>query len=120
MREIPNPSGQQGQNSPVGPSLTIQEFIKKHRMSRSLFSRLQAQGRGPRMMKLGRKHLISAQAERQWLADREMPSDTEARLIRREQEALSRAGRKASKASFAKGNHISQRRKAAKSHKAKG
>lgn len=120
MRTEAETTDQQDRNLLPGPSSSIQEFCERHHISKTLFQRLQAQGRGPRMMKLGRALRISADAERQWLADREAPSDTEARLIKREEQIRSRASRENSKQSFVKGNHISQRRKAATAAKAKG
>jgi hypothetical protein len=109
-------NGQPERTSLPGSS-TIRQFLARHNISMSKFDRMQAEGRGPKVWRDGRTRRISTTAEKKWLADREKPSDAEARLIRRQREDYSRSSRKNSKASFAKGNHISQQRKAASAKK---
>lgn len=41
-------------------------FCAAHGISRSFFYRLLAEGRGPRLMKLGRRTLVSAEAAAEW------------------------------------------------------
>ena len=48
---------------------TINEFCKAHDISRSLFYKLQANGKGPEIFTLGRRVLISAYAAEKWLKE---------------------------------------------------
>jgi hypothetical protein len=61
-------------------------------------------------MRLGRAIRISASAEQDWQSAREMPSDTEQRLIEREKRAYARQGKTAASASVASSRHISKRK----------
>jgi hypothetical protein len=61
-------------------------------------------------MQLGRTIRITIDAERDWRAAREMPSDTEQRLIEREKLARARQAKKAASASVASARHISKRK----------
>lgn len=45
---------------------TITEFIDAHKISRTHFYLLRKENQGPRMMKVGRKNLISAEAAAEW------------------------------------------------------
>jgi hypothetical protein len=99
--------------SPERQAFTIQEFAFRNGISLSTYNKLKKQGRGPREMTLGRAIRISATAERDWQAARENPSDTEARLIKREKEARVRSARKAAKISAASPHHVSRRNKKA-------
>ena len=47
---------------------TVEEFCEAHRISRAMFYVLQAQNQGPRIMKVGRRTLISEDAAREWRA----------------------------------------------------
>lgn len=47
-------------------ALTIQEFIQAHPMSRSFFYQLVKTGKAPRLMRLGRRVLISTEAICEW------------------------------------------------------
>ena len=47
-------------------SFSIQEFCKLHDISRSLFYVLREKGEAPRVMKVGRRTLISAEAAAEW------------------------------------------------------
>lgn len=54
------------------PSLTIPEFCAGHgNISKSFFHKLVNEGRGPRLMKIGRRTLISAEAAAAWRAQME-------------------------------------------------
>ena len=48
------------------PVYTVNEFCDEHRVSRTLFYWLIKEGKGPRLMKLGRRTLISAEAANDW------------------------------------------------------
>lgn len=47
-------------------ALTIEEFCKANRIGRSLFFELQKTGRGPRVIKLGRRTIITPEAQTEW------------------------------------------------------
>jgi hypothetical protein len=63
---------------PPVAAYTIQNFCRAHDISRPLFYRLLADGRGPRTMRVGRRVLISAEAAADWRRAMECPS-TDAR-----------------------------------------
>jgi hypothetical protein len=49
------------------PTFTVSEFCEAHgRMSRTLFYKLVNEGKGPRLMKIGRRTLISQEAAADW------------------------------------------------------
>jgi hypothetical protein len=57
----------EGLAAQVSPhALTVGEFCESHRISRALFYLLQKTRRGPRVMKCGRRTLISAEAASDW------------------------------------------------------
>jgi hypothetical protein len=87
----------------------IKEFCKRNRISLATYHKIKKEGRGPREMSLGRAIRISIEAERDWRAAREMPDDTEARLIKREAEARSRLSRHAGARAAASKRHVSKR-----------
>lgn len=97
---------------PDRQAFTIQEFCFRNGISVCTFYKLKEQDRAPRLMLLGRAIRISIEAERDWRAARERPSDTEARLLQREAEARERSARKAAKMSVASNRHVSKRVKA--------
>lgn len=49
----------------------IKAFCESHRISRSFFYKLLEEGQGPRLMKLGRRILISAESAAEWRAEME-------------------------------------------------
>lgn len=49
----------------------INGFCETHKISRSFLYKLIAEGHGPRLMKLGRRTLISAEAAAEWRAQME-------------------------------------------------
>ena len=59
------------QSSPV---YTVPEFCALHRISRSLLYRLLKNGRGPRVMKAGKRTLITREAAEEWTRSREAPA----------------------------------------------
>jgi hypothetical protein len=89
--------------------LTIAQFCQRNGISLTLFHKLKAQGRGPRVMRLGRAHRITLAAEKDWRAEREQPSDAEQRLLQREEAARRRKARAAAQASVASPRHVSKR-----------
>ena len=46
--------------------LSVAEFCAEHGISRALFYLLLARGDGPKVMKVGRRTLISAEAANEW------------------------------------------------------
>ncbi len=52
---------------------SVEEFCREHGISRALFYRLLREDRGPAIMKVGRRTLISREAAEQWR--RRMESD---------------------------------------------
>jgi hypothetical protein len=60
-------------------------------------------------MRLGRMLRITLAAEAQWQAAREMPTDAEERLLRREAEARARVASNAGRAAAASPRHVSKR-----------
>ena len=62
------------------PSLTIPEFCAGHgNISKSFFHKLVNEGKGPRLMKVGRRTLISIEAAAAWRA--QMEAQTEQTLV---------------------------------------
>lgn len=58
------------------PVYTVTEFCAEHGgISRVLFYKLQKEGRGPRLMKVGRRTLISAEAAADWRRQMELDSN---------------------------------------------
>jgi hypothetical protein len=47
-------------------AFSVTEFCDEHGISRALFYLLQARGSGPRIMKVGRRTLVSVEAAREW------------------------------------------------------
>ena len=91
-------------------AFSIQDFCLRNGISLHTYHKLRAEGRGPRVMALGRAIRISIEAERDWRTERENPNDTEARLIRREAEARSRGAKKAGNAAASSPLHVSKRK----------
>ena len=48
---------------------TIDEFCARNSISRAMFYKLKAQGKGPRLAYVGVKPLITDQAEKDWLRE---------------------------------------------------
>jgi hypothetical protein len=53
------------------PSFTLSEWCKHRRVSRAMFYKLHAQGKAPRTHNNGIRRLISAEADADWLRERE-------------------------------------------------
>ncbi|NEX61731.1 hypothetical protein [Noviherbaspirillum galbum] len=54
------------------PAFTVAEFCYEHgNISRSFFHKLVNEGKGPRLMKVGRRTLISTEAAADWRAQME-------------------------------------------------
>jgi hypothetical protein len=53
------------------PAYTIAEFCDAFRISRTFLYELNKRGEGPRLMRVGRRCLISAQAAADWSRERE-------------------------------------------------
>lgn len=47
-------------------ALTVDEFCRSHRISRGTFYNLLKENRGPRVMKVGTRTLVSAEAAADW------------------------------------------------------
>jgi len=56
--------------------LSVPAFCVDHGVSRSLFYRLIKEGRGPRLTKIARRTLISAEAAAEWRAKMERETST--------------------------------------------
>lgn len=61
-------------------SFSIKEFCELHAISRSLFYVLREKGEAPRMMKVGRRTLISAEAAAEWRKNMEHMTITNQKL----------------------------------------
>jgi hypothetical protein len=55
---------------------SVSEFCRDHRISRGTFYKLLAEGRGPKIAKIGRRTLISAEAAEEWRRRIEQPAAT--------------------------------------------
>ncbi len=53
---------------------TINEFCRAHRISRAFFYKLRKQGKGPRVMEVEGRRLISDEAAAAWRHEREATS----------------------------------------------
>jgi hypothetical protein len=58
--------------------MSIATFCTKHDISESFFFKLQSQGLGPAVMKLGKRVLISREAAARWRREREAASSAAA------------------------------------------
>lgn len=52
-------------------AMTVDEFLRAHRISRSLFYRLCREGQGPALMHVGSRTMISDEAAAAWRRERE-------------------------------------------------
>ena len=52
-------------------AFTIEEFCAAHRLSPSTYFKIKADGLGPREMLVGSRRMISAEAARRWVRQRE-------------------------------------------------
>lgn len=62
------------QHLPAGQpraAFTVAEFCESHRLSRSALYKMWAAGKGPRIMRVGSKVLISIEAAEAWRRERE-------------------------------------------------
>jgi predicted DNA-binding transcriptional regulator AlpA len=60
------------QMTPNGRAFSVEQFCESHgNISRSFFYKLLAAGQGPRLMKVGRRVLISEEAAADWRASME-------------------------------------------------
>jgi len=53
----------------------VNTFCQEHRISRAHFYKLVKEGRGPRLIKAGRRTLITAQAAQDWRESLELPGN---------------------------------------------
>lgn len=53
---------------------TVTTFCQAFKISRSFFYKLQREGKAPRLMKVGRRTLISAEATQEWQDKMETPA----------------------------------------------
>lgn len=56
---------------------TIPQFLGSHNVSRTHFYALVKEGKGPRLMKVGRRTLVSAEAAADWRKRMEMETASE-------------------------------------------
>jgi hypothetical protein len=59
---------------------TIKKFCDRYEIATSFYFKLQKQGKGPRTMRIGSKVLISAQAARDWVSEREAETAEQSRV----------------------------------------
>ncbi|MCK1639585.1 helix-turn-helix domain-containing protein [Bradyrhizobium sp. 157] len=55
--------------------LTVEEFCRRYRICRTTFYRLRAEGKGPRIVKIGKCTRISETAATEWLTAQEAASN---------------------------------------------
>jgi len=60
----------------MNPAYSVAEFCRQHGISRGLFYNLLREGHGPRVIKAGRRTLISSKAAEEWRQRMETPSKT--------------------------------------------
>ena len=58
----------------MAQSFTIAEWCAHRKVSRSMFYKLESQGRAPRTHNIGVRRLISPEADAEWLRQREAES----------------------------------------------
>ena len=63
MPPIPNPPNAA---AALNLAFTVSQFCGSHNVSRTYFYELLKQGKGPRLMRVGRRFLISAEAAADW------------------------------------------------------
>ena len=56
---------------PVKPIYSVSEFACQHGISRALFYKLLQAGQGPRIIKVGKRTLITNEAAEEWRRSRE-------------------------------------------------
>jgi hypothetical protein len=59
-------------------SMTIDEWCKRHRISRSMYYKLKNSGKGPRTLDIGNVRRITEASDAEWVAAREAESNGEA------------------------------------------
>ncbi len=52
-------------------ALSVEDFCEAYNISKSFLYKLKREGKGPRMMRIGRRTLISAEAAREWQSQNE-------------------------------------------------
>ncbi|MFT4116531.1 hypothetical protein [Bradyrhizobium sp.] len=57
-------------------AFSVDEFCAAHGISRAMFYKLCAQGKGPRLMSVGSRKIISNEAAADWRCEREAESGT--------------------------------------------
>jgi hypothetical protein len=77
-QKIAQSSARQAAEDKELDALSITSFCARHGISPAFFYRLQAEGRGPRIMKLGGRTLISREAAAEWRRALEAASAAEA------------------------------------------
>jgi hypothetical protein len=58
------------------PAFTVAQFCGDHQVSRTFFHELNKRGQGPRLMRVGRRVLISAEAAADWRKQMETQTGT--------------------------------------------
>jgi len=72
---------------------------------------MDGKGLGPRKVVVGRVVRITPQADRDWIAAREQPSETEQQLLQLEREARRKVASKAGKVAVSQPNHRCRRKR---------
>jgi hypothetical protein len=55
-------------------ALSIAEFCRRHGISTALYFKISREGRGPRLMRVGRRTLVTQEAACEWRREREAAS----------------------------------------------
>jgi len=62
--------------SHTAQTMTLAEFCRDHKLCRASLYKLWHKGIGPRVIKIGRKNLITVEAAEQWRREREQSMPT--------------------------------------------
>jgi hypothetical protein len=61
-------------------TFTIDQWCKRRQIAKSFYFKLQKHGKGPRFFRVGAKVLITAQADKDWVAAREAETAEQSRV----------------------------------------
>lgn len=93
----------------ITPDLTIADFCRKHRISKTAYQNLRSKGRGPVELKFGRAVRITAAAELEWEIRWTNPSPEDRLTLEAEAKARSRANSQNGKLALKSPRHGSKR-----------
>jgi hypothetical protein len=61
-------------HSDEADAISIPEFCRRHQISVGMYFKIAREGFGPRIMKVGRRTLVSREAAEEWRRERELAS----------------------------------------------